>query len=189
MSPKSAAGHCNVPEFEKRWTRFFKLFGTSWRVDEIYIPIKGKWHYLYRAVDKHGKTVDLLLRQDRGIAAARAFFRKALETTLPRVPRTITLDGHVPRRRALWLLRHEHPCWRNVLVRTNRYLNNLVEQDHQAIKRRCASMAGFKSPTNAAIAISGIELAHRIRKGQFSFGPGRQRRAASLKHLWDRALA
>ena len=98
--------------------------GTSWRVDETYISIRGRWHYLYRAVDKHGKTIDFLLRRDRGIAAAQAFFRKALTSVAPRVPRKITLDGHVPDRRALWLLRREHPCWRNVTVRTNRYLNN-----------------------------------------------------------------
>ena len=85
-----------VPEFEKRWRRFAKVVGTSWRVDETYISIKGKWHYLYRAVDKHGKTVDFLLRRNRGIAAAQAFFRKALASTLPRVPRKVTLDGHVP---------------------------------------------------------------------------------------------
>ncbi len=109
-----------VPEFEKRWNRFSKAVGTSWRVDETYISIKAKWHYLYRAVDKHGKTVDFLLRRDRGIAAAQAFFRKALASTLPRVPRKVTLDGHVPSHRALWLLRREHPCWRNVKVRTNK---------------------------------------------------------------------
>jgi len=130
-----------VPEFEKRWIRFSKAVGTSWRVDETYISIKAKWHYLYRAVDKHGKSVDFLLRRDRGITAAQAFFRKALASNLPRVPRKVTLDGHVPVRRALWLLRREHPCWRNVKVRTNKYLNNLIEQDHRAIKRRCASMA------------------------------------------------
>jgi transposase-like protein len=67
-----------VPEFVKRWNRFSKAVGTS-----------------YRAVDKHGKTVGFLLRRDRGIAAAQAFFRKALASTLPRVPRKVTLDGHV----------------------------------------------------------------------------------------------
>lgn len=178
-----------VPEYEKRWSRFSRPVGTSWRVDETYVSVKGKWHFLYRAVDKHGKTVDFLLRPDRGIAAAQAFFRKALATTLPRTPRKITLDGHVASRRALWLLRREHPCWRNVFVRTNKYLNNIVEQDHRAIKRRCASMAGFKSFANAAIAISGIELAHRIRKRQFSFGQGRHGPSVSLKQLWDRAIA
>ena len=64
-----------VPEFEKRWNRFARPVGRSWRVDETYIPIRGRWHYLYRAVDKQGKTVDFLLRPDRGIAAAQVFFR------------------------------------------------------------------------------------------------------------------
>ncbi len=145
-----------VPEFEKRWGRFSKPVGTSWRVDETYISIKGKWHYLYRAVDKQGKTVDFLLRPDRGIAAAQAFFRKTLATQAPRVPRKVTLDGHVPSHRALWLLRREHPCWRKVKVRNCQYLNNIVEHDNRAIKRRIASMAGFKSFATAAITIAGI---------------------------------
>src|ERR1039458_2203961 len=169
-----------VPECEKRWHRFSRFVGTSWRVDETYISIKAKWHYLYRAVDNQGKTVDSLLRRDRGIDAAQAFFRKAVASNAPRVPRKVAVDGHVATRRALWLLRREHPCWRNLKVRTCKYLNNIVEQDHRAIKRRCASMAGFKSFANAAITIAGIELAHRIRKGQFSFGRGRRR------HDWSR---
>jgi putative transposase len=74
-------------------------------------------------------------------------------------------------------------------VRTCKYLNNIVEQDHRAIKRRCASMAGFKSFANAAIKIAGIELAHRIRKGQFSFGRGRRGHGWSRKAEWAMALA
>jgi len=66
-----------VPEFEKRWNRFARSIGSSWRVDETYISIKGKWHYLYRAVDKQGRSVDFMLRPDRGIAAAQAFFRRS----------------------------------------------------------------------------------------------------------------
>src|SRR5450755_911744 len=91
-------------------------------VREALEPIlASRWHVvaIYHAVDKQGKTVDFLLRRDRGIAAAQACFRKALATNAPRVPRKVTLDGHVPSRRALWLLRREHPCWRNVKVRTN----------------------------------------------------------------------
>jgi transposase-like protein len=125
-----------VPEFEKRWNRFARPVNTSLRVDETYIKIRGKWNFLYRAVDRHGETVDFLLRPDRGIAAAQAFFRKALLTNLPRWPRKITLDGH--------------------------------RQSHLA---------------------AGIELAHRIRKRQFSLGRGRYRNFGSLKQLWDRALA
>jgi transposase-like protein len=76
-----------------------------------------------------------------------------------------------------------------VEVRSCKYLNNIIEQDHRAIKRRCASMKGFKSVANAGITIAGIELAHRIHKRQFSFGLGRQRRNWSLKQRWQRALA
>ena len=177
-----------VPEYEKRWNRFSRPVSTSWRCDETYVSIRGKWHYLYRAVDKYGKTVDFLLRRDRGIAAAQAFFRKALATNLNRWPRKVTLDGHVPSHRALRWLRREDRRWRNVEVRSCKYLNNIVEQDHRAIKRRCASMAGFRSFDNATITIAGIELAHRIHKRQFSFGAGRPRRVRSLKVLWDRAL-
>jgi transposase-like protein len=162
---------------------------TSWRVDETYISIRGKWNYLYRPVDKHGKTVDFLLRPDRSVAAAQAFFRKALSTSLPRWPRTTTLDGLKQSHLALRLLRREDPKWKYVLVRSSQYLNNLIEQDHRAIKRRCASMGGFKSFRSAAITSSGIELAHRIRKRQFSLGRGRYRNFGSLKQIWDRTLA
>jgi transposase-like protein len=76
----------------------------------------------------------------------------------------------------------------HVKVRSCKYLYNIVEQNHRAIKRRCASTAGFKSFDNAAITIAGFELPHRIPRRQFSFGAGRPRRARSLKTLWDRAL-
>jgi transposase-like protein len=145
-----------VPEFEKRWDRFSRPVGCSWRVDATYISVKGRWCYLYRAVDKQGRTVDFLLRQDHGIAAAQDFFRKAFAAHANRPPQKVTLDGHWPSHRALRLLRREHPAWRHVHVRTCQYLNNLVEQDHRAIKRRCAPMLGFKSVKTAAVTISGI---------------------------------
>lgn len=86
--------------------------------------IKG--HFLYRAVDKYGKTVDFLFRTDRGIAAAQAFFRKALSTCLPRWPRKITLDGHQQSHLALRYLRRGDPRWKFVQVRCSQYLNNLI---------------------------------------------------------------
>jgi transposase-like protein len=125
----------------------------------------------------------------RSTAILSTVFRKALATSLPRWPRKVTLDGYRPSHQALRLLRREDPKWKYVLVRNNQYLNNIVEQDHRAIKRRCSWMTGFKSDRNAAITISGIELAHRIRKRQFSFGSGTWHRSWSLKKVWDRALA
>jgi hypothetical protein len=98
--------------------RYARRIGSSWRVDETYICIRGKWHYLYRAVDKRGKTVDFLLRPNRGIVAAQDFFRKALATNPTRWPRKVTLDGHVPSHRALRLLRRENPKWKYVEVRS-----------------------------------------------------------------------
>ena len=57
-----------VPEFEKRWSRYARLVGDSWRVDETYLKIKGQWVYLYRAVDKAGRTVDFLLSRRHDMA-------------------------------------------------------------------------------------------------------------------------
>lgn len=159
-----------VPEFEKRWYRLRKRTGSSWRVDETYVRSDGVWHYQYRAVDKLGRSVDFLLQRGRGIEVAKAFFRKALHSNEGRPPRRVTLDGHVPSHRALQLLRRENRVWRNVRVHTCRYLNNIVEQDHRAINRRCAPMMGFKSFESAGVTLAGIELAHRIRKGQFALG-------------------
>src|SRR5688500_8098359 len=123
-----------APEFEKRWSRWAREVNSSWRVDETYSSVRGKWHYLYRAVDKRGKTVDFLLRPDRGIAAAQAFFRKALATSLQRRPGKITLDGHAPSHQGLRLLRRDDTKWKYALVRTGPCLNHIVEQDHRAIK-------------------------------------------------------
>lgn len=177
-----------VPEFEKRWAQHARPVNSSWRIDETSVSVRGRWHYLYRGVDKEGKSVGHLLRADRGIEAAQAFFRKAAAGHLSAWPRKINLDGSAANQRALRQLRQKDPRWQGVVMRTRRYLNNIVEQDHRAIKRRCASMLGFKSFNTAVITLAGVELAHRIRKRQFSFGRGGQRRAWSLKRLWDRAL-
>jgi transposase-like protein len=160
-----------VPEFEKRWNRFARSIGSSWRVDETYISIKGKWHYLYRAVDKQGRSIDFMLRPDRGIAAAQAFFRRALASHPDRAPRKVTLDGHVPSHRALRLLRREHPAWRRVGVRSSKYLNNIIEQDHRFIKKRIAASLWFRSAEGALRTIDGYEAMHLIRKGQIRWLP------------------
>jgi len=95
------------PEFEKRWDRFACRAGPSWRVDETYVKIKGRWTYLYRAVDKEGKTVDFLLRAKRDVVAAKAFFRRAFKSQ-GRLPRAITLDGYQASHRAAREVLDEH---------------------------------------------------------------------------------
>ena len=178
-----------VPEYEKRWNRFARPVNSSWRMDETAVAVRGGLHYLYRAVDKHGKTVASLLRADKGMDAARAFFRKAVAVNRGIWPRKVNLDGNAASHRALRLLSNEDPKWRSVVVRSCRYLNNVVEQDHRVIKRRCASMLGLKSFETAAVTFAGIELANRIGKHQFYFGRGVETESRSLKQLWDRVLA
>ncbi len=154
-----------IPEFEKKWNRLARPVGRSWRVDESYIRVRGEWKYLYRAVDKQGDTVDFLLSQHRDIAAAKWFFTQAIDRH--GVPEKITLEGYAGTHTAIDELKESVILPINVLVRTSKYLNNLIEQDHRRVKHRVYPMLGFKRFGNAAITISGIELTHKIRKGQF----------------------
>src|SRR5215207_5665810 len=94
-----------VPEFENRWRRDARPVGTSWRVDETYIRVRGRWTYLYRAVDKHGLTVDFLLTEHRDIAAAKQFFTQAIKQHGP--PERATLDGYAATHAAVAELKKE----------------------------------------------------------------------------------
>jgi len=156
--------------FEQHWRRFELRVGRSWRADETYLKVRGKWMYLYRAVDQRGKTVESYLSRTRDKAAAKAFFRKALKHHGE--PRTITLDGFEPSHSALRIMgmRNEFNFrWANpVKIRSCKYLNNMVEQDHRRIKSRIASMLGFQSFYNARRVLAGVELLQKIHKGQYA---------------------
>jgi transposase-like protein len=176
-----------APEFEKRWNRFASPAGRSWRVDETYVKIKGHWTYLYRAIDKEGKTVDFLLRAKRDVAAAKDFFRRAFMRQ-GRLPHKITLDGYQTSHRAAKEALGEHPDGNQCEIRSSKYLNNLIEQDHRSIKLRLGPMLGFKHFWRATTTIAGIELMHRIRKGQFKLGKLRVK-SKTAPEIWNAVLA
>lgn len=138
--------------------------GSSWRVDETYILVGGQWKYLYRAVDRMGQTVDFLLTARRDEAAARRFFEQAIN--LHDVPEKITVDKSGANTAAVRGLIEDSGL--DMELRQSKYLNNIVEQDHQAVKRRTRPMMGFKSFHTARRLIAGIETMHMIRKGQMS---------------------
>jgi putative transposase len=134
----------------------------SWRMDETYIRIKGQWYYLYRAVDKIGQTIDFLLTAQRDERAAKRFLTKAIRRH--GVPEKITIDGSEANAAAIRGYNEAHGT--AIIIRRGKYLNNVVEQDHQAVKRVTRPMLGFKSFGAAQSTLVGIELMHMLKKGQ-----------------------
>ena len=131
-------------------------------MDETYVKIKGKLAYLYRAVDKEGQTIDFLLTPNRDRDAAEAFLHKAIRTQ--RLPEKITIDKSGSNTAAITHYNQTHKT--AIIMRHSKYLNNIVEQDHRAVKRLTRPMLGFKSFWAARCTIAGIEVMHAIRKGQ-----------------------
>jgi transposase-like protein len=156
-------------EFEKKWHRYARLIGPSWRVDETYLKVGGTWTYLYRGVDKSGKSTVSHLSRNRTVGAAKTYLRKATRAHTRR-PHTVTLDGYAASHRAVREF-SEHPPGRPITIRSSKYLNNLIEQgeqDDRAIKSRIGPMLGFKDFVSAQITLAGVELVHRIRQEQFA---------------------
>ena len=152
-----------LPMLEKVFRRQYKRpVGLSWRMDETYVKVNGVWKYLYRAVDKEGKTVDFLLTAKRNKAAAKRFFEKAMNANGQ--PEKVTMDKSGANKAAMDEINASLPS--PALVRQIKYLNNIVEQDHRAVKRVTKPMLGFKSFNAAKCVLAGIELMHIIRKGQ-----------------------
>jgi transposase-like protein len=153
-----------APEFEKAFRRRQYLVDRSWRLDETYVRIRGKWAYLYRAVDKEGHTIDFLLTPTRDRDAAEAFLHKAIRTQ--GLPEKVTIDKSGANMAAITHYNKTHKAV--ITIRHSKYLNNLVEQDHRAVKRLIRPMLGFKSFWSAWCTIARIETMHAIRKGQLA---------------------
>ena len=140
---------------------------VSWRTDETYIKVRGKWTYLYRAVDRDGQTLDFMLSERRDTAAARRFFKRAVSTN--GVPDRIAIDksgANLAGLQSLNVILKFTGVGQMIGIVQSKYLNNIVEQDHRFIKRITRPMLGFKALHSAAATLAGIEAAHMICKGQ-----------------------
>ena len=133
-------------------------------MDETYIKVKGKWKYLYRAVDKYGNTIDFLLRAKRDKIAAKAFFKKAIKSSGK--PCKVNIDKSGSNTVALSDINDEYIQKQQgrIEIRQNKYLNNRIEGDHRFIKKITRPMLGFKTFVTARITIKGIEIVNMIRK-------------------------
>jgi IS6 family transposase len=146
----------------------------SWRVDETYVRVGGKWKYLFRAVDKHGRLIASMLSDHRNTNAAYRFLRKAIKAMSHSPPSSITTDKLASYPKAILRLQNEGLLSKDVEHRTSKYLNNLLEADHGALKRLIRPTRGFQSMKTAVATLMGFEIMRMIRRGHCI---GRDRRA------------
>jgi len=155
-----------APEIEQRSRPHLKKSNDSWRVDETYVKVRGKWMYLYRAVDSSGQTLDFQLNATRSKRAARRFFKKLLGSSHVSTPRVINVDQNAAYPGAIHDLKQDGLLPEDCQLRPVKYLNNIVEQDHRFIKRRVKPGLGFQSYPTAWRTLQGYEMMNMIRKGQ-----------------------
>jgi putative transposase len=166
------------PLLLERFNRRKRAVTGKWHADETYIKVRGRWMYLYRAIDSVGDTVEFFFSEHRDLRAAKRFFTKAL--TRHGRPDRIVIDGSQTNCEAIVscdatgrlqdrLRRKLTP----IRIRQSQYLNNRIEQDHRRIKRRVRPMLGFKSCASAIATLGGIEMIHMMRKRQarYAFNP------------------
>jgi len=154
-----------APEIEKRVRQYQGPRSGSWRVDETYVRVGGRWKYLFRAVDKHGQLIDFILADRRNTRAAFRFLRKALRTMSDYPPSSITTDKLACYPRAIRRLQKEGLLSKNVEHRTLKYLKNVIEADHGALKRVIRPTRGFQKMKTASATLKGFEVMRMIRRG------------------------
>ena len=169
-------------ELEKRIRLHLRSCTGSWQVDETYVKVKGRWTYLYRAVDSRGQTIDFLL-------SAKRFFRKAFGQPHTVNPRTITVDKNPAYPKAVTEMKADGELWRFSRLRQCKFLNNIVEQDHRRIRRLIRPGLGFGGFWTARRTLAGYEAMAMIRKGQLRNIGGRDIRAQAsfIAELFENA--
>ncbi|ANY83388.1 transposase (plasmid) [Microvirga ossetica] len=154
-----------APEIETRIRPYRGPRSGSWRVDETYVRVGGKWKYLFRAVDKYGRLIAFMLSDRRNANAAYRFLCKALKAMSHYPPSSITTDKLASYPRAILRLQNEGLLSKDVEHRTSKYLNNILEADHGALKRVIRPTRGFQTMKTAAATLTDFEIMRMIRRG------------------------
>jgi transposase-like protein len=147
-----------LPLFGAAARAYRRAVGTTWRVDETYVRLHGRWTYVYRAIDEAGQVVDAYFSERRNSKAAQTFFERAITETGVR-PKRVTTDKAKCYPPAL------HAVLPKVEHRRSRYLNNGIERDHGHLKQRLRPMRGFKRPASADTLTRGHALIQNLRNG------------------------
>ena len=153
-----------APEIEKRVRPYQGHRSGSWRVDETYVRVGGRWRYLFRAVDKHGQLIASMLSDRRDTGAAYRFLRKALRAVSDYPPSSITTDKLASYPKAIRRLQNEGLLSKDIEHRTSKYLNNIIEADHGALKRMILPARGFQRMKTASATLKGFEVMRVVRR-------------------------
>ena len=135
-------------------------------MDETYIKVKGKWCYLYRAIDKHGNMIDFMLSRKKDTDSAKRFFKKALKNSKYYLPYRINTDQYSTYNKAISELKEEGLIDEDTEHSKIKYLNNIVESDHFRIKKPMKLIGSFQNCFSAARTIKGMECMLMIKKRQ-----------------------
>jgi len=156
-------------EIKKRIKPHLKITSDSWKLDETYLKIKGIWHYLYRAIDKQGNTLDWMLSRNRNKQAAKRFFKKLLGNLHTVSPRVINVDKSPTFPPALSELQAANEAPPDTKLRAIKYLNNSMENDHKFIKSKSRYRQWYQSFSTARNTLDGMETMRMIQKGQVRY--------------------
>jgi transposase, IS6 family len=154
-----------APEIKRRVRQYQGFRSGSWRVDETYVRVGGRWKYLFRAVDKHGQLVVFMLSDWHNTRAAYRFLRKAIKMMSDYPPSSITTDKLAAYPKAIQRLQSEGLLSKDTEHRTSKYLNNIIEADHGGLKRLIRPTRGFQRLKTASGTIKGFEVMRMIRRG------------------------
>lgn len=161
--------HEYSPKLEKLVKPHLKKTCDSWKLDETYLKVKGKWQYLYRAIDKEGQTLDWMLSRHRNKKAAKRFFKKVISNSYVVCPRIINVDKSPTFPSALSELKKAGIMPNDTTLRAVKYLNNRMESDHKPIKSKSRYRQWYQSFGTASKTIAGMETMRLIQKGQLRY--------------------